>query len=280
MYLKEKHKEIMKLLATNKFLTSSQLVELGVYKRRGDLTNSLKKFIDQYKNPFIDKITFPIDPSKGKLESIYYLTRKGVKFLIEDLDYPEHSIKATKSKPTTTQDYFHRKSTIDFHIYLRKWLQSNDGIVISLNYDFDKQGNNRSKDKSQHLRAINNLELSNGVSFIPDIITKFKVAKREYLFLFEQHNGKSSKRLINQLYIHLVALSEGVASKKYNFARSNRVAVVCEFESVKNAVISRLQQREDFKAFDKFFIFKTNDELKNDFFSDWSLISGKSVSFI
>ena len=58
------------------------------------------------------------------------------------------------------------------------------------------------------------------------------------------------------------------------------VAVVCEFESVKNAVISRLQQREDFKAFDKFFIFKTNDELKNDFFSDWSLISGKSVSFI
>jgi len=280
MYLKDKHIEAMKLLATYKFLTSSQFVNLGLYKYRGDLTNSLKKLIDQHKRPLIDKISFPVDPAKGKLEAIYYLTNKGVKCLIEDLDYPMNRIKATKSKPTTTQDYFHRKSTINFHISLKIWLRNNNGSVSFLNYDFDKAGNNRSKDKNQHLKAINSLQLDNGVSFIPDIITKFKVANRDYLFLFEQHNGKSSKRLINQLYVHLLALSEGITCKKYNVDKSNRVAVVCELESVKNSVIQRLQKIEIFEAFTKFFIFKTNTELKDDFFNNWTLINGKKVNFI
>ncbi|QOY51975.1 replication-relaxation family protein [Candidatus Sulfurimonas baltica] len=279
MYLKDKHIEAMKHIATYKFLTSSQLVKLGLNKHRGDVTNNLKQLTDQ-KRPLIDKITFPVDPEKGKLESIYYLTSRGVKFLIEDLDYPEDQIKATKSKPTSTQTYFHRKSTIDFHICLREWLNCNDGSVVFLNYDFDKVGNNRSKDRIQHLKAINSLELDNGVSFIPDAITKFKVAERDYLFLFEQHNGKSSKRLIEQLCLHAIAISEGIASQKYNFERSNRVVVVCEFETLKNIVTYKMKQMKIFDNLHNFFIFKTNDEMKNYFFSDWSLISGQKVDFI
>ncbi len=278
MYLKDKHIEAMKHIATYKFLTSSQFVELGLYKYTGDVTNSLKKLIDQHKYPYIDKITFPFN--QGKLEYIYYLTNKGVKFLIEDLDYPEEKIKITKSKPVSPRNYFHRKWIVDFHIFLREWLNANHGEIIFLNYDFDRVGNNRVKEKSRHLKAVNSLELDNGVSFIPDTITKFKVAERDYLFLFEQHNGKSSKRLIDQLCIHAIAISEGIASKKYNFERSNRVVVICEFETLKNIVTYKMKQMKIFDNFHNYFIFKTNDELKNDFFTDWSLISGKKVNFI
>lgn len=278
MYLKEKEIEAMKLLAKYKFLTSSQFVKLDLYKNRGDVSNCLKAIIDK-KKPLYGMIKFPTDPKKGKLEYIYYLTKYGQKALIEDLEYAPNKIKSiVKSIPTSTKDYFHRKYTIDFHISLSQYLDNISGEIVFLNYYFDKGGSNRSK--SDKPKGVNRLCLENGKSFIPDIITKFKANKHEYLFLFEQHNGNDTKRLIEQLYIHLLSISEGTASKMYNFPRINRVAVVCEFESVKNAVIERLQKTDDFKEFYNFFIFKTNDEVKQDFFNNWTLIDNQKVSFI
>ena len=57
-------------LATFKYLTSSQFVTMGLYKKRGYLTNSLKALIDM-KRPLIAKCNF--NPIGGRLESFYYL---------------------------------------------------------------------------------------------------------------------------------------------------------------------------------------------------------------
>ncbi len=122
-------------------------------------------------------------------------------------------------------------------------------------------------------------QLKSIVAFTPEWITVNEVAIKNDISK-QQHNGKSSKRLIEQLYVHLIAISEGTACKKHNFERSNRVAVVFELESTKHAVIKRLQKIEAFKPFYNFFIFKTNGELKNDFFNGWTLISGEKVNFI
>lgn len=277
MYLKQKEEDALTFLAQYKFLSPSQFTLLGLYKNRGDVTNLLKPMAEQ-KKPLIGVIKFPTDPTIGKLEYIYYLTKFGEKVLLEDLDYPQEKIKKVKSKPISTKDYFHRKSTVNFHIELNQWLQNSRGEIKFLNYYFDKMGSFRDKDKK--IREINKFYLKDGKSFIPDITVKFKVNNENFIFLFEQHNGKDTKRLVDQLHVHLLAIQEDVVSTKFKINKHNRVVVVCEEKSVKDSIIQRLQEINNFNNFYEFFIFKTNDELKKDFFNNWTLINGEQVSFI
>ncbi len=278
--MKEKQVTALILLATYKFLTSSQFVQLKLYKNRGDVTNTLKELLSS-KRPLIGKKNFQPDPTYGKVESIYYLTRYGKSYLIRNLNYQSSEIKYINKDINLFQnDYNHRKQTVDFNIGLNQWLKCKDGEISFCNYYFDKFGNNRTKDKTKHLYALNRLELKNADSFIPDIITMFTVDDREYLFLFEQHNGSSTTRLVKQLQSHLQAISEDLFENQFGFQRSPRIVVVCESESVKNNTLKRLRQDKQFDNFHNFFIFKSNDELQHNFNQNWTLIDGQKVSFI
>lgn len=278
LYLTESQIVAIELLATYKYLTSSQFVKMGIYKKRGYLTNSLKALID-VKKPLLAKHDF--NPISGKLESFYYLTKYGKNFLIDEMDYSENEIKAPRGlSPIYLKDYYHRKRTIDFHIYLQQWLELNDGEIHFFNYYFDKSGNNRSSDKSKHVSALNKIQLDEANSFIPDANTIFFLDGHKYLYLFEQHNGTDVKRLFEQLYVHVIAISKGVLSEKYDLKKSHKVVVVCEFESVKNAVIQRLQKEQNINHYNNFFIFKTNIELEKDFYNNWTLINGETVNFL
>lgn len=278
--MKEKQVIALELLGRYKFLTSSQFIHLGLYKNRGDVTNILKPLLDS-KRPLIGKKNFKPDPTYGKVESIYYLTLYGRNYLLKNLNYDSNKVKYVKKEINLFQkDYSHRKSIIDFNIGLQQWIEKKDGEVIFCNYDFDKVGNNRTKDRKKHLYALNRLELKSGESFIPDIITMFVVDDREYLFLYEQHNGTSTTRLVKQLQQHLQSISEDIFENQFGFQRSPRIVVVCESESVKYNTMKRLRQDKRFDNFYNFFIFKTNDELKNNFNKNWSLLDGQKVSFI
>ena len=83
MYLKQKESDVLVFLAKYKFLCSSQLTKLGLYKNKGDVTNLLKPMAEQ-KKPLIGVIKFPTDPTIGKLEYLYYLTKFGEKKLLEE----------------------------------------------------------------------------------------------------------------------------------------------------------------------------------------------------
>jgi hypothetical protein len=278
--MKERQVTALKLLSIYKFLTSSQFVQLKLYKYRGDVTNSLKTLLKSDR-PLIGKKDFQPDPSYGKFESIYYLTKYGRDYLVKNLNYRSDEIKyVNKEIDLYRNDYFHRRYTVDFYIRLKQWIDSEDGEIIFCHYYFDKVGNNRSKDKAKHLYALNRLELNNTYSFIPDIITMFTVDGREYLFLFEQNNDTSTTRLIKELLPHLQAISEGLLENQLGFSKSPRIAVVCKSESVKINTIKRLKKDKQFDNFYNFFIFKSNDELQLDFNQNWSLIDGQRISFI
>lgn len=276
-HLTESQITAIELLATYKYLTSSQFVKMGLYKKRGYLTNALKALVDM-KKPLLAKHDF--NPINGKLESFYYLTKHGKQFLIDELEYTNSQIKAPRGlSPIYLKDYYHRKLTIDFHVYFRAWLESNNGNVRFFNYYFDKLGNNRSDDKSKHVTATNKVILNKNTSFIPDANTMFSVDDKEYLYLFEQHNGTDAKRLFEQLYVHINAIANGAVAKKYDIKKSHRVVVVCEYESVKKSVITRLQPEKGIEHYTNFFIFKTNAELEEDFYHNWTKISGEQTTF-
>lgn len=275
--LTENQEMSIALIATYKYLTSSQFVEMGLYKNRAYLTRALKPLVD-FKRPLIAKHEF--NPINGKLESLYYLTKYGKDFLLYDLEFAEEQIKLVKSlSPIKLKDYHHRKFTIDFHIYFRQWLESNGGKIDFLNYYFDKSGSNRSGDKSQFVTALNRIYIDNTNSLIPDINAMFSIDGKKYLYLFEQHNGQDAKRLFEQIYTHIIAMSKKAVSKKYEYEKSYKVAIVCEHESVKNSVVKRLQKENGIQLYDNFFIFKTNAELKENFCNNWTSISEKQVSF-
>lgn len=277
--MNEKQITALEHLGENKFLTSSQFVMLNLYKNRGDVTNTLKPLLAA-KRPLIGKKNFKPDPSYGKVESVYYLTVYGKNYLVKNLNYKSDKIKYVKKDVDLFQkDYSHRKSTVNFNIGLHQWVGNEDGEITFCYYYFDKIGNNRTKDKTKHLYALNRLELKNGDSFIPDIITMFTVHDREYLFLFEQHNGSSTNRLVKQLQQHLKAISEDLFENQFGFQKSPRIVVVCENESVKYNTMKRLRQDKQFDNFHNFFIFKSNDELLDNFNQNWALLDGKKVSF-
>jgi len=58
------------------------------------------------------------------------------------------------------------------------------------------------------------------------------------------------------------------------------VVVVCEHESVKKSVIQRLQLEKGIEHYNNFFIFKTNSELEENFYNNWTKISGELTDFI
>ena len=276
--LTENQMEAIKLLSIFKYLTSSQFVKLGVFKKRAYLTNSLKILLDR-KNPLISKHDF--NPVNGKLERFYYLTKYGKKYLVNELEYVESKIKVPLGvNQIYIKDYFHRKYTIDFHLAFRQWIESRKGKVEFLNYYFDKAGNNRSKNKNDYVTALNKIQVDKVRSFIPDINAIFVHNDTKYLFLFEQHNGKDAKRLFEQLFTHINAIFAKAIALKYDYKQPYKVVVVCEEKSVKDSVIERLRKLDGIEHYNNFFIFKTNIELEEDFYTNWTLINGEKTNFL
>lgn len=284
MNFSEAELKVLELLAKYKFLTSSQFVKLGVRNDRDNITKILRELLHTKKN-LIERSSFGFMAGYGRLEDFYFLTKKGVNFLVEELGKDPSNIKAPIGTTTLFQrDYFHRWWCIDFYILLSQWIQTQEGEIIFLNYYFDKVGSNRNQDKGAS-KSINSLELTDEHTtkksyIIPDIITKFKTPQREYLYIYEQHNGKDTKRAIEQIEQHFIALAQGTTNKKYNYEKATRIIFVFEFESCKKATIQRLKEIEHSQNFNNLFLFKTNEELKQDFFSKWELIDGTKTNFI
>lgn len=276
--MSESELKIIEALARYKFLTSSQLDFLKILKNKVGLYARLRQ-LSSGKNAFVKKNSFGIMPGKGKLEDFHFLTEKGKNFLIENLDYSDKNIKIPKGTSSLFQrDYFHRKKTIDFFLYFDRFLLDNQSHIIFLDYYFDKQGNNRS---SKNSRAKNRIDIEESGSFlIPDIVTKFRYKNEPYLFFFELHNGKDTKKIMKQLYYHLLVIEEGGGAEKYQMKKSHRVLIVFEFESILKSTIERLSKVSDFEGFEPFFIFKTEKELKDDFFNNWLKIDNQRTTLI
>ncbi len=280
IYLSESKLKILESLAKYKFLTTKQFLRLGIVKYRSNLVPLLKDLRDRQR-PLISRVSFGIHPKYGRLEDVYYLTKWGVRFLIENLNYEKDKIRyPIGTSSLFFRDYFHRIYTVDFHIEYSLWAKRNEYNILFFYTYFDKVGANRSKHKKR-LEALTKIELNNGEDYIiADAISMFETPERKYLFSLEVYNGKDTKRIINQLKKHIIALSEGKPSLQYNFKRGSRVIAVFELENTMKAVLDRINKEEDFEEFEDYFLFKTIDDVKKDFFNHWFNLKFKEKTFI
>ena len=267
------HIKVLKALSEQGYLTPKQMVEYGIRTDTSNVNKILREMKGK-KNSLIQEIDLGRDPAYGKFEHIYYLTRQGVQACQDVLEIEESKIKAPKKKtPYYKQDFEHRKKTIDFHLQMSKWAKIN-GVKIPLcEYYFEKE------DKGSTAKVKTHIKINDDISIVPDAIYKIENDDKEVLYIFEQHQGESVERFFNQAKFIIMAINEGIPRKKYGTDKGGKICCVFENESTMRSSMKKLNSEEKYKTFAKAFIFKTSDQVKEDFGNGWHLFTGQTVDF-
>ena len=271
----ERQLQILEHLAEFKFLTTTQLTGLLGVKTITSINVLLKKLSDG-KGALTRCKDFGFYPGFGRLPRIHFLSTKGADFLVENLELEREEIKVPKENKLMFQrDYFHRISSVDFNIGLRKFCLENDFKKLFFDYYFDMNGSQRNgTGKAKNALPVGDFQV------IPDGIGKISKGENETLFLFEQHNGTDSKRAVKQIFNHIQAIAEMSANTKYNHQKSVCVYYIFENESCKKSVVRELHNRHDIVNFKEYFLFKTQAQLNESFSENWLLFSGEKRNFL
>ncbi len=264
--------KILKYLAMFKFLTTSQLIQLGVSNRKSNLSVMLKPLKDS-RRALVGEMEFAFIPTKGRLENFYFLKAKGQKVLIENQVLQSNDIKYPRGRSVVfTQDYFHRKYTIDAHIACLQDCLANDLQLIFFDRYFDKIGNNRVQ---KNLQAKTRMELY-GEYIIPDGALLIKSDSQSRLFALELYNDKNVKRISAQIEKHISGIKESALCRTYNIEKGHRLLAIFTDNKTKESV------KECFidSTFKDYLLFRTYYDGMDHFLSGWETLTGLKTKLI
>ncbi|HAS38959.1 MAG TPA: hypothetical protein DCS93_00700 [Microscillaceae bacterium] len=269
--------KILTSLATYKFLTSSQMVALGVMSHEKNINTQLRLMRGKSR-PLVGCEHYGTIPKIGRLESVHYLTRKGKAFLVEAMDYEEDQVQLPIGTSSFFhQDYPHRKYTIDCQIAVNKWADKIGADILFFDRYFDKVGNNR---RDKNMKAKTKIMIYNNKYIIADGIFMALIPdKPNELYCFEMYNGKDTKRTLGQLKKHIEVLELGTLSEQYGLDYAHQVLCVFEHESHMNAVIQRTNMEAVFTNVRELFLCKTLEQVQAyDFDLAWTNLQGDQVA--
>ena len=153
--LSPSQEKMLHALATYKFLTTGQMLRLGIMTDRANVNKQISE-LRLRRNPLIGSVTFGVHPTFGKLESVHYLTIHGANLIKERSDLGD-SIRFPKGNTVLfQQDYFHRISTVDVHIALKEQSSNNHWKLLFFLTYFDKV----STQKKRGYRAESTIPIS------------------------------------------------------------------------------------------------------------------------
>ena len=263
--------QILLALARYKFLTSSQLLKLGISQRRSNLSVMLKP-LKERRRAFVGEMEFAFVPSKGRLENFYYLKPKGKSLLLDSGLLEEDEIRIPKGRNVLfTQDYFHRKYTIDCHIACDLSSKKNSIEVRAFDRYFDKTGNNRT---AKNLQAKTKIEIGNDY-IIADatlLIVKENISR---LYAFELYNDTNTKRIIQQIEKHIVGVKNSSLCKNYGIQKGHRLLAVFTHIQTQNAVMKRMGEL----SLGEFLLFNNYESVAEEFFEGWTNLK-KDIIYI
>ena len=267
--LTEQQIQILEALATYRYLTNDQIIRLGIVKQRSHLSTAFSRIRDIGKK-LVETSSYGVHPQFGRIPDLHNLTKQGAELLIDEFEHLAENINYPKNRlKPAFRDYFHRVATIDTHISFRKSAISRGFEVDFFEHYFDKTGANRGS--TQKLRAKTKIDLEASRYLIADGAGRYFDGEKKNLFLIEVHNGRDTKKLMQQLFNHLEAIGLGSPSLQYKHDRGHRVFIVFEHKGIMQATIKRLQNSPQFSEAKDYFLFKTLEQVRSesDFFSNW-----------
>lgn len=260
---------ILLSLARYKFLTSSQFLKLGISNRRSNLSVMLKP-LKESKRPFIGEMEFAFVPSKGRLENFYYLKPKGKRLLVESSLIDESDIRMPKGRTVLfTQDYFHRKYTIDCQISCDLAAKELGISVIHFDRYFDKTGNNRT---SKNLQAKTKIGIGNDY-LIADGTLLLAKGETSRLFALELYNDNNTRRITEQISKHIEGIKDSSLCHNYGLKKGHRLLAIF----TQKEMISHVSKRLTNTGFDDFILLNDYASVTNNFFKGWQSLAGKAV---
>lgn len=271
--------EVLRLLNQYRFLTNPQFLRLGLVKER----TSIYRILDRFKGgnrPYIGQKDFGFIAGKGKLNRLYYMEKRGAKLLADTLRLDENEVNYEKVKPPFLQDYYHRVSTIDFHIELDLFAKKNECEVLFFHTYFDREGANRGTPANQRLRSLTKVKVGK-YHLIPDaIFSLLDPEGKKHLFAVEVYNGHDTKRVIKQLQKHVEAQSEGSISTAYGLNIPYKVLLVFDEEAAMKSALKRVKNTSDFAEMEPYFAFNSLDQVKENFSTGWHFFQNRTGNII
>lgn len=265
--------KVLCALAEFKYLTTGQLLKLGIMNNRSNMNKLLLK-LRTASYPLINSISFGVDPKLGRLESVHYLTNHGVRLLKESYgeQLPIRYPKGTNQ--LFHKDYFHRLSTVDFHITISSWAkQQNYELKRFVTY-FDKL----SSGKNKGYRAETAIEIQAEQYLIADAVFLIQTKRRAELYSVEVYMDDDTSRIHASLFGHLQALRNGQPSGKFGLDYGSRVLCIFEKPTYMKQVMLRLKEDPRFASSKAHFLFKTMEEVKFGELDEWELFDVTKVS--
>jgi len=270
----ESQLKILKALGRYMFLTVDLIDKLQIFKHKVSIYRAVQP-LKEVKKPLVISQNFGIHPKYGQLPSLLYLSSYGKQLLIE-CGYEDYKIKLPQNRTFVSTDYFHRVSNISFFVQMDLYLKANNGHIIFLDYYFSKA----KKEKGKYLQAKNRLDISDDKYIIPDIVTKFRINDRDYLYLVEIHNGKDSNKAFIQCLNYIEAIDLESVKSKYNYPRNNSVVFIFEYETCMLSVMKKMNDNASLKKYINLFLFKTIKSLDKSFENNWLYFNKRVWSFL
>jgi hypothetical protein len=253
--------QILKALAKYKYLTASQLVDLGISSSIITVRLYINKLQNQKlvkKSIYKQTIQENHKNKSVRLEGLNFLDTEGVKVLKNDLDlenikYPQ------KHKLAFSNDYFHRVFMISTCISYDLWLEQTkqDGFFL---IDFHNQETT--------------IKITDDLTIKPDIILNFN---QNYVIV-EVWAGIDKDYIISKLSKLFKAIASKKVSEFLNYDRTPRILNVFKDPETMGRVKQSLKELPFFEnAVNKgLFYFTTTDKIKENF-NNWHDINSKVV---
>lgn len=264
--------KVLIALAKFKFLTTPQLLNLGVMANSDNLNKQISE-LRFWRNPLVASVKFWIHPKFWRLPSIHSLTIHGAKLLKERFG-AELSVRFPQKTVPSFMDYFHRLSMIDIHIDLDERASQQNMEIIFFKTYFDKVSTGRKKG----FRAESAIPVYGNEYLIADAVCMLQTPNRKELFAIEMYRWDDTQRVHKSLFHHLQALSEGQPSKLYGLDYGSRVLSIFQHESYKKMAMKRLLEDSRFASGKKHFLFKSLEELELNVFEGWELFDGEKTN--
>lgn len=270
--------EVLQALGEYRYLTPSQIVELGIISHRDVFYRLMKRF-DRFPTPVVGQAAFSEIHSNDKqgrrrLENVHFLTKQGAELLaLVDHEQEAENILSVSRQPLTLKDYWHRRETINLQILVNQFAFCYGCTVEQFDLYFNHEGANHTKRGQPHRKANTTItyELTDhddtplGVpqTIVPDAILKLTDPRGEtHLFAIEIQRGMDTKRLHSKLRDQYIpALGEGAINGAYNVKPAPIVLTICENPSLMQQTLKRLRNDPYFEGFKGHFAFHSSAEL-------------------
>jgi hypothetical protein len=272
----EKQIKILELGARIQYFTINHLWQAGIYTT--PTTTTAKGHLRDLKQyGFLTESHYGVSRGFGRLHTLYGLTPKAVRYLVEEEEKTLESIKSSKSNKNqewetrAPADYFHRVGLLD--------------CVLSCLLMLDQLGTREEifelyfRRFGMHQPRRTAIELPDGGRLEPDAILSFQTEEKKRFYLVEFYEDSSSvERIRRGIVRHAEAIASGVPSKALGLDVGHRVLMIFRHEHTARAVMDFINETPKLAVVADRFLFKTHESAIIDPFDNWATATKKRVN--